>query len=292
MKFLPTAIRTLYPFANNGHHYHAIGSHFMHFVDEGQAKSEAVLMLHGNPTWSFFYRNLILKLRDSFRCIAPDHMGCGLSDKPQDYPYTLKTHIDNANSLLNHLDVKKVHLIVHDWGGAIGMGLALRRPERIGKIVLLNTAAFPSTRIPKRIRACRAPILGPLMVQGLNAFVRGALSMATENRMETAIRQAYRFPYSNWRNRIALMRFVQDIPLETTHPSFPVLKQIEEGLRFLQKPTLICWGEKDFCFNGHFLAEWERRWPHATVKRFSNAGHYILEDAGEAIAREVATFLA
>ena len=101
----------------------------LHYLDEGAG--EAVLMLHGNPTWSFFYRNIIRELRDSFRCVAPDHIGCGLSSKPQRYGYRLSDHIENLATLVDSLNLESFHLIVHDWGGPIGMALAERMPEAI-----------------------------------------------------------------------------------------------------------------------------------------------------------------
>jgi pimeloyl-ACP methyl ester carboxylesterase len=114
-----------------------------------------VLMLHGNPTWSFFYRRLINALKENHRVIAPDHMGCGLSDKPQDYPYCLSNHMLNVEKLITHLELKHITLICHDWGGAIGMGVAARRPDLFDRFVVLNTAAWRSSRMPKRI--CRLP---------------------------------------------------------------------------------------------------------------------------------------
>ena len=135
-------------------------------------------MLHGNPSWSYYYRNLANLLKSSYRVIVPDHIGCGLSDKPQDYPYRLKNHIDNIESLVTHLNVEKCSLVVHDWGGAIGMGYAVRHPDAIDSLIILNTAAFRSQKIPWRIKICRTPLLGPLLIRGFNAFAGAAVFMA------------------------------------------------------------------------------------------------------------------
>lgn len=286
MDTLPDSLRAIYPFRNN---YLEVNNHRLHYLDEGVG--EAVLMLHGNPTWSFYYRNLVLGLRDRFRCIVPDHMGFGLSGKPQDYPYSLKTHIDNANRLLDHLELEKIHLVLHDWGGAIGMGLGQRMPERIDKIVLLNTAAFLSKRIPLSLRICRLPGIGALLVRGLNGFARGGTSMTVCNEMTPEVKAGYLLPYDSWKNRIAILRFVQDIPMRTGHPTYPLLRQIDHGLNaFQDKPTLICWGGRDWCFNDLFLEEWKRRFPTADVHRFADAGHYVLEDAHEEIVPLVRRF--
>ncbi len=147
----------------------------MHYVDEGSGP--AIIMLHGNPTWSFYYRELIKGLRNQYRVIAPDHIGCGLSDKPQDYTYTLATHIDNLARLIDHLRLENVTLAGHDWGGAIGFGWATRNPDQVTRFVVFNTAAFFG-RMPFRIRVCRWPILGDVLVRRLNLFARSALWMA------------------------------------------------------------------------------------------------------------------
>lgn len=277
----------LYPFVSRKI---SIQGHNLSFLDEGEGP--IIVMLHGNPTWSFYYRNLVRLLRDRYRVIVPDHMGCGLSDKPQHYPYTLKTHIDNLEILLAKRNIEKFSLVVHDWGGAIGLGLAVRYPHRLQSLVLLNTAAFRSPRIPLRIRICRVPMLGDLIVRGFNGFARGALYMAVVKRMTPAIAQGYLEPYDSWKHRIALLRFVQDIPLHPQDASWSDLAIIEEGLQqFQDRPILILWGGKDFCFNDHFYAEWLQRFPGAERFYFPAAGHYVLEDAFEPIAPLITSFL-
>ena len=117
----------------------------MHYIDEGRRDAPAILMLHGNPTWSFYWRRLVEALRAEYRVIAPDHIGCGKSDKPPDsaYSYRLSRRIEDIDHLVRHLDLKDVTLALHDWGGMIGMGWATQSPELVSKLVLLNTAAFP-----------------------------------------------------------------------------------------------------------------------------------------------------
>ena len=267
----------------------SINGNNLSFLDQGQGK--VVVMLHGNPTWSFYYRNLVKELQGSYRVIVPDHMGCGYSDKPQDYPYTLKNHIDNLEELLAELDVKKFSLVIHDWGGAIGMGLAVRRPEMIESIVVLNTSAFRSQRIPLRISICRVPILGDIIVRGFNGFARPALSMAAAHKMAPAVAHGYLEPYDSWAHRIAILRFVQDIPLSPKDVSWQTLAEIEKGLIQFQKiPILIIWGGKDFCFNRHFYNEWLQRFPDAESHFLPEAGHYVLEDAFDTVAPLITTF--
>ncbi|MDB6093372.1 MAG: alpha/beta hydrolase fold [Verrucomicrobia bacterium] len=253
----------------------------MSFVDEGPRTAEAVLMLHGNPTWSFYFRNLIRELAPTQRCIAPDHVGMGLSEKPADYDYTLATRIADLAGLVETLGLKRIHLVVHDWGGAIGFGFAARHPEMIGRLVVLNTAAFASTQIPARIALCKAPGFGPFLVRGFNGFAWPATWMAMHRRPLTPPqKRAYLFPYRSWAKRIAVSAFVRDIPLDASHVSWNTLAATEAGLvEFKDRPALIVWGGKDFCFNDSFLARWREILPGARCVRIADAGHYVLEDA-------------
>lgn len=285
---LPPQVRALYPF--QPHWCEVQPAVRMHYVDEGQGTP--VLMLHGNPSWSFLYRQLVQALAPECRCIAPDHIGCGLSDKPQDHPYRLATHIDNVRRLVDTLGLDRFHLVVHDWGGAIGMGLATAMPDRVGRLVVMNTAAFRSLRIPKRIAVCKIPGLGALLIRGLNAFAAGAARMAVERPLPTDVRAGFVFPYGNWRDRIATLRFVQDIPLHAGHPSYRTLAAIEDRLPVLaNKPMLLAWGMRDWCFSPVFLEQWRQRFPGAQVHTEPTAGHYLLEDAGATIIPTIRAFL-
>jgi pimeloyl-ACP methyl ester carboxylesterase len=284
---------SLLPF--QGHYFQRNGL-LQHYLDEGTGAP--VVMVHGNPTWCIYYRNLVDALRPTHRCIVPDHIGCGFSDKPGDdrYRYTLAQRVDDLEALLDHLEIREnITLVVHDWGGMIGMAYATRHPKRIARLVILNTAAFrlpKSKRLPLSLRIIRNTPLGPLLVRGLNSFARGAAWVGCKRqRMSPALRDQYCAPYNAWDSRIATLRFVQDIPLSPKDPAFAVVAETEENLGLLARvPMLICWGMKDFVFDKHFLAEWERRFPHAAVHRFEDCGHYILEDAEE-IVPLVRTFL-
>ncbi len=286
--------RSLYPFRD--HYLDGAGGR-LHFLDEGTGPP--VVMLHGNPTWSFFYRDIVVALRDTYRIIVPDHIGCGLSAKPDDarYPYTLARRVEDVEALLDQLGVRaNVTLVLHDWGGMIGMAWAAKHPERVQRLVVLNTAAFhlpPGKRLPWSLWLVRNTVLGPLLVRGLNAFSRGAVRYCTVKRLDPAVRYGYLAPYDSWRNRIAVLRFVQDIPLRPGDRSYDGVTQVQEGLhRFRGVPMLICWGERDFVFDRDYLAEWRRRFPAAEVHTFPEAGHFILEDAGAEVASRVRDFLA
>ncbi len=284
----------LYPFESN---FHEVPGGRLHYLDEGEGP--VVVMVHGNPTWSFYFRNLVQALRGEYRCIVPDHIGCGLSDKPDDsgYAYTLESRIDDLERLIDEVAPEgPVCLVLHDWGGAIGMGWAARHPDRVRRLVLLNTGAFrnPHQRsIPPALWLIRNTVVGSLLVRGFNAFSFGAVHIASKKGLSPQVRAAYTAPYDNWHNRIATLRFVQDIPLGPKDQAYDALCRTEEGLaQFKDTPALICWGAQDFVFNDAFLEEWQTRLPSAEVHRFEDAGHYILEDKSEEVIERVSGFLA
>lgn len=288
--------RRIYPF--EGRRFDRGAGIRMHYLDEGPEDAPPVVVVHGNPSWSIYFRELVLALRGTHRCIVPDHVGMGLSDKPSDaeYDYTLGARIDDLEKLLAHLGIERdVTLVVHDWGGGIGFGWATRHPERVARLVVMNTAAFhlpQGKAFPAALALTRTP-LGALLVRGANAFARGAArTCVTRRPMSPELRRAYLAPYDDWDARIATLRFVQDIPLRPSDRAYSVISEMAAGLAaFSRTPTLLAWGMRDFVFDHHFLEEWERRMPHAEVHRFADAGHYVLEDVPEAIVSLVRRFL-
>ena len=285
--------RHLYPFDGK---YLDLDGIRMHYLDEGDGAP--IVMVHGNPTWSFYYRNLVLALRGAHRCIVPDHIGCGLSDMPDDsrYNYTLDRRIADLGELIDHLELAKVDLVVHDWGGMIGLAWATRHAEQVRRVVVLNTGAFhlpASKQVPWQLRLVRDSNLGVFLVRGFNAFARGATRLAvTRGRLPREVRDAYCAPYDSWAHRIATARFVQDIPLRPGDPGYQTVTDTEGRLEALcGHEILICWGEQDFVFDRHFRANFERIWPHAEVHRFDDAGHYVLEDAAEEVIPLIQRFL-
>jgi len=285
----------LYPFKS---HWLDIAGQRMHYLDEGPRQAPVVLMVHGNPTWSFYYRNLVLALRDRYRCIVPDHIGCGLSDKPDDaaYAYTLAQRIADLGTLMKHLrPARPIHLVVHDWGGMIGFGWAAPQPEMIASMVVTNTAAFPlppEKKFPLALRLARSPLAGTLLVRGLNAFSGIAARVAFSQPVSQEVRKGYTGPYDSWRNRIATLRFVQDIPLGPQDPAYPIVAATAARLPdFAAKPCLLGWGEKDFVFDLHFLHHWQEIFPDAQVHSYPDCGHYVLEDAGQPLLDAICNFI-
>lgn len=286
-----------YPFTS---YYADINGLRMHYLDEGPRDAEPIVMLHGNPSWSFYYRRLVLALRDRYRCIVPDHIGMGWSAKPQagEYPFTFTRRAEDLGCLLDQLGINEnITLVLHDWGGMIGMSWAHQHPERIKRLIILNTAAFhlPVEKpLPLSLRLSRIPFINAVLNQGLNAFCRGAVRYGVTRRPMLADAVAgYLAPYDSWSNRLAVRRFVEDIPLQAGDPGYDTVTAVSDSLdRFRRLPIMICWGMRDFVFDEHFLNGWTRRFPAAELHRFEDAGHYVLEDAAEDIIPLVNGFLA
>ena len=287
----PDDWHSLYPFESHRIDLDGLG---YHYLDEGNGP--VLLLVHGNPTWSFYWRELVKAFRGRYRVVVPDHIGCGLSDKPgaRQYSYRLARRVADLGQLIERLNLERITLVAHDWGGAIGMGAAVAAPGRFARFVLMNTAAFRSRRCPLRIRICRTPLLGRLGVQGLNLFAWAALRMAVgrHERMTAAVRAGLLAPYDRWRHRIAVHQFVLDIPLRRRHPSYRTLEQIEAGLaQFRRHPVCLIWGMRDWCFTPAFLERFLEFFPEARVHRLADAGHYVVEDAHEQIVPLLQEFL-
>ncbi|HKK91464.1 MAG TPA: alpha/beta fold hydrolase [Desulfobacteraceae bacterium] len=277
--------------------YALINGHTLHYLDQGEGKP--VLMVHGNPTWSFYFRNLVTQLSGQYRTIAPDHMGCGFSDKPDTnrYDYTLASRVKDLEALVEHLNLtEKITLVVHDWGGMIGLAFALAHLDRIEKIIITNTSGFllpRNKRFPLRLGLIKylKPLAVPAVL-GLNLFSRCALFMAASTKLGTDVKTGLTAPYNSWKNRIATLKFVEDIPLGPKDPSYSLVKGVDDNLSKLAGiPMLILWGKQDFVFDEAFLDEWKARFPHARVHLFEDAGHYLFEDKPRKTAELIEKFL-
>jgi len=252
---------------------------WLHVVDEGPKDAPAVLFLHGNPSWSFLWREPIRALAATHRVLALDHAGCGLSGPLPKGPYTLVERIEDAQAVLTELGIQDVALVGHDWGGAIALGLARRDPARVRALSLSNTAGFAGIALPPSIRLCRAPLIGRLLLEPLNAFLGVAVRRCTHQPLSRAVRDGYRWPHREADRRASIRAFVEDIPLHPTHPSWPELAAIEAALPTLdQRPVMLLWGERDWCFHPGFRRAFEARMPRAQVVTLDNAGHWWPED--------------
>ena len=266
--------------------------------DGGATAPEVIVMLHGNPSWSYYWRHLVLGLRDRYRCIVPDHVGMGLSDKPDDasYPYTLQSRVDDLATLLDTLGITgPVTLAVHDWGGMIGMGWALSHLPQVRRLVVLNTAMFPlpaAKAMPWQLSFGRDLRLGGALIRAFNLFSAGASWLGVSRPMPPAVRRAYVAPYDSWRNRISTLRFMQDIPLRPGDPAWALVEAAGQRLPELaDRPAFLGWGLQDFVFDRHCLDAFTAAWPQAEVHAFADANHYVLEDKHEVLVPAIRAFL-
>jgi cis-3-alkyl-4-acyloxetan-2-one decarboxylase len=281
-----------FPFAP---HYFDHNGFQMHFVDEGSG--EPIVLVHGDPTWGYLYRNFIHALARHNRCVVPDHMGMGKSGIPQEpYPYRLQHHIAHFENLLLHLDLRDITLVLHDWGGPVGLGFATRHLERIKRLVLMNTWAFapwpggPFPRLLEMIRSTR----GEKFVLEKNGYLEPAL-LGTTFHMENltqVVMDAYRAPFPTPESRLALLCWSRDIPVSEMDPSYAEMKRIERGLpRFLDTPALLVWGMRDPVLSEPVLRTWQSIYPQAITYEIEDASHFLQEDAPARIVKCIEEFL-
>ena len=286
-----------FPFA---HHFFDSPMGAMHYVDEGEG--EPVLMLHGNPSWSFLYRAFIPEIAKTHRAIAPDHVGFGLSDKPEDEAgYTLTAHIDNLEALVLSLDLRNITLVMQDWGGPIGLGVAARHPDRIKGLVILNTFGFyppidgvdpDKLKLPPPLLLMRSRGIGDFIVRRLGFFERQVMKLATRTKRDAKTRRAYTGIFRSYASRAGVMAFPRMIPANTQHPAAQVLLQ-ETGpyLDSYKGPVRLFWGVKDPLIPIGALAAWRKRLPQAQVTEFATARHYLQDDEPEAVISGLKSFL-
>lgn len=293
-RFDISKLGSLYPYKSN---YLDVNGLKYHYLDQGIG--EPLLMLHGNPTWSFYFRSLINALSPEYRCIVPDHIGCGLSDKPdgKTYDYFLRSRVNDLERLVRHLDIhQQITLVLHDWGGMIGLVFALNHLERIGRLIIMNTSGFlppNNKKIPLSLQfILKFKLLSKILVQGLNLFSLSALYMASKKGLSKDVKLGLAAPYNAWHNRIATLKFVQDIPVDERHVSYDLVRHVDQNLHRLSGiPMLFCWGKHDFVFDLSYLDEWKRRFPDAHFHTIGDAGHYALEDSPDVIILLIKEFL-
>ena len=278
--------RDEYPFASR---WFQVPAGRLHYVDHGSGPP--VVMVHGNPTWSFLYRHLIKQLQPKYRCIAMDHLGFGLSDKPRDWSYLPKDHAANLSALIDALQLEDITLIVQDWGGPIGLSYAVAHPENVARIVIVNTWAWPVNRDPYYVffsRFMGSP-LGRMLILRYNFFARSVMRQmfSDKRKLRPAVHNHYLFPLSSPEERIGSAGFPKHIIQST-----PWLDQLRKRLSALQDtPILIVWGMKDIAFRKKELQRWERIFPQARTARVSSAGHFVQEEAPDELAEAVIPFL-
>lgn len=266
----------------------------MSYVEAGDPNAEPVVLLHGNPTWSFLYRKVIPGLR-RHRVIAVDLLGFGRSDKLQRMQdYTLENHVSALKQLLAKLGLEQVTLVVHDWGGPIGLSAAVDEPQRFARFVVMNSWAFAPdryNRVPQPLKTFRTPYLGELLVLTVSGFVEVALPAGVVDRK--ALRgepmRCYRAPHPNYRMRWPVLAFPRDIPMSPEDASYSRMRRTDEGLRELSQPTLLLWGKRDPVFPPRVARKFEQRM-NVVESRTFDASHYLQEDVGPELAQAIDTF--
>lgn len=276
----------LYPFR---HHTWQSGLGLMHYVDEGEG--EPILFVHGTPTWSFLWRQQIRALSRQFRCIAPDHLGFGLSEKPAGFGYTPEAHADNLERLIEHLQLKNITLVVHDFGGPIGIRYALRHPQNVKRLVILNTWmwSLEEEKTMMKISRFMAGPLGKFLYLQLGFSAKVLLPQGYHERrhLTSDIRQHYQKPLASASNRKGTWVFAKALHQANAYYAQDLWEKREQ-LRGI--PKLILWGEKDKLLPQHFLDKWKAAFPEAKVSEF-RSGHFLQEEKGGEVTEQIRSFM-
>ncbi len=267
-----------------------IDGYRLHYLDEGSGP--AVLLLHGNPTWCFYYRNLLADLKSRFRVIVPDYIGCGLSDHPVNVRFRARDRIDHMQRLVDTLGLQKFSLVMHDWGGAIGTGLAVQNVEKVEKLVYLNTTLTETESLPWVIKLSATPLIGRVLTRQTKTFLRLATDIGVVRKLPKEIKAGYMYPYRTRKEREAIWGFVDDIPFDSSYPSYTEMLNLAAKIPELaDKPVQIVWGLRDPCFHREMLMKVAAHFPHARVLEIPDASHLVLEDAQQLANQTINNFL-
>jgi haloalkane dehalogenase len=286
MKTYPWLDKQLYPFSA---HYFDLNGQKLHYLDEG--KGDALVFIHGTPTWSFMYRDLIKGLRQNYRCLALDHLGFGLSDKPKNYPYSAQKHAENLENWLNSLNLENFTLIIHDFGGVLGFNYALKYPEKIKNLIVFNTFLWSSEGEPKFEKfkkILKNPVL-PFLYRYFNFSARFILPKGFEDKkkLSKTLHQHYLKPFSKVSEREGTLGFVKALLNEQAW--FNQLWQ--ERAKLLDKEILLLWGMKDEFLTEEYLEKIKHNFSHSQVHTFADCGHFVPEEIGDALVPIFQDFL-
>ena len=270
-------------------HYQEINGFQMHYVDEGNG--EPIVMFHGMPTWAYLYRNFIKVLSKNNRVIVPDQMGFGKSEIPQDKPYVLKQHLDNTTKLLLHLDLHDITLVVQDWGGPIGIGFGVHNPDRIKRLVIMNTSIGVMKEGAK-------PWYSPLVEKGIyESFIsniKGIIKSGIYNKniIDENMLHAYSAPFPDKESLIGAYAWPKDIPVGDSHPSAEIMRNIRQNLDALKnKEKILIWGMKDPIFPVKTISWWQKIYPGIKIFEIEKGSHFLQEDAPHEIISIIQDFI-
>jgi haloalkane dehalogenase len=278
--------RNEYPFKSN---YLQLPMGKMHYVDEGQGP--AIVMVHGNPAWSFVYRHLIKGLSGKYRCVAPDLIGFGLSDKPYDWSYLPKDHAANFNTLVETLGLKDITLVVQDWGGPIGLSYAVNKPENVKNLVIMNTWMWSVKGDPhyEKFSNFAGGPLGRFLIRYFNFFAKNVMKMATADYSKLKpVHAQYTKALPTTRDRKGSWVF----PRQIIWSSEWLDSLWQQSPKIKDKPALMLWGMKDIAFREIELNKWIGLFSNKTVYKFENVGHFVQEEKGAELVPLVEEFMA
>ncbi len=275
-----------YPFSP---HYFETGAGKMHYIDEGTGAP--IVFVHGNPAWSFEFRNMIKRLSKTNRCIAIDHLGFGLSDKPPDWSYLPSAHADNLEKLLESLDLKDITIMGQDWGGPIGLSYALKHPDKVRALVISNTWLW-SVKNDLYYQAFSKGMGGPVgrwLIKNHNFFARVVMKMAygDKKKLTQKIHSQYLSPLAKPAERKGCWVFPKQIV-----DSWEWLDSLwAKRSTLADKKILLAWGMKDIAFRENELRHWKEAFPNASVVRYADAGHYAAEEKPDELCGEIEKLL-
>lgn len=275
-----------YPFA---HKYFEVNGAKMHYIDEGLG--EILLFVHGTPSWSFEFRNAIKILSKNFRCIAADHIGFGLSDKPSEYDYSTQNHSVTLGKFIDHLHIDNFNLLVHDFGGPIGLNYAVEHPEKINKLIILNTWCKSISAEPefKKMKAILGSPLLPFLYKQFNFSPKYILPAAygERSRLTKEIHQQFLKPFSKSSERNGTVAFAKSL-LKDQDWFESIWNKLD---RISTKPALLMWGMKDQFITEKYLIGFEEKFINNVVVRYEDVGHFVLEEKSMVAAVEIERFL-
>jgi haloalkane dehalogenase len=271
-----------YPF---GSHYFQIPAGKMHYIDEGSGKP--IVFIHGNPSWSFQFRNVIRKISQKYRCIAPDLIGFGLSDKPETWTYLPRDHAENLGRLLDSLELSEITLVVGDWGGPIGLSYAISHPDKVTNIVITNTWMWA---VDQDLHFILFSIfvggsIGKWLIKWRNFFAQDIVGHAfgDKNKLTAEIHNHYLKPLEKQEERIGTWVFPREI-IGSTEWLRSLWNNVD---RLKPEKVLIAWGMKDIAFREKEMNKWALLFPNARVEQYPDAGHFISEEKPDELAREI-----
>lgn len=269
-----------YPFKSN---YFKLPMGNMHYVDEGLG--ETIVMVHGNPAWSFMYRNVIKEMSKTHRCIAADHIGFGLSDKPEYWDYLPEHHAENFEKLMDHLNVKKITMVVNDWGGPIGLAYALKHPEKIKKLIILNTWMWNVSEEThfKRFSYFMGSSLGKFLILRFNFFAKKVVKQAfgDKNKLSPIIHQHYYLHLSKPSERKGSYIF----PKQIIEAGKWLNGLWQQRAKISNIETVFIWGLKDIAFREKELLIWQQDFKNSKVVKLPTVGHFPAEEAPEEVIK-------